>query len=232
MRKLKSVIIMILTVFFIYGCASQMPYDDEPNLYGDLTYDFNKMTFTETLDYDIMYHLGNPMDDFVILHQEILGISLTENEFVKYQNLFDLLIELSVLTNQDIGLFLSYSSTDLKNTLDNHDLVLTLDTIVTFNGLKIIINDLKQSKNILKIKTIDYIKARISSDLSESQIQGLEILQAYQKDVLYHNASFKLYTASLDDLIVIYETLGFIPTDLEKQAIDDALEMIKNLKEN
>ena len=212
MKKIKILMLLIFTSMLLSSCAAEEPFTEDVSIYGDLTFDFATMTYTNTTQNDILYRVGNPFDDFVILHQEVLNESLTQNELDSYEILLTNMSTLSELSDELMITLVSYTSSNLKDAFDNNDLSLTLDDIVTFNALKLKIENIKETLGEEKsiIRKLEYIQYRTPGHLiNEDDITNLHVMQDYYQEYFIIDQSFRIYEHTFEEFIIELQNAGF-----------------------
>jgi hypothetical protein len=231
MKKMKIIFILMGLISILIGCASREPYEETLSIHSHLSYDWNLMTFTNTSSKDILYQAGNSYDDFIILHQEISLESLSINQKIALRNLFDQLDELSLQSNVKLGEILSYSSIELKQAMDTHEMTLTLDHVIVFNQLKSDIDLLKQimESNTFHLSKVNYIEKRLSVTLSDEDIEGLVLLQSVYEELVNIQSDIRIYEKSFHELIVLFESIGYIANQEDVVVLENAYQKIMSL---
>lgn len=232
MKKLIFITMLFTMIFLLIGCSAEQVDPSEISIYEDLRFDWNSMTFTNTDQRDIFYQVGNPYDDFTILHQEVTGEAFTVSEMNAYNDLFTTMVELSQSSIVDIGVIVTYTSAELKNELENHSMTLTLNHIVTFNSLKDLIEDLKALMNheTYYLSKIEYMEIRLSEVILEDDYHGLEALQDFNTILLDYDSTIKIYELSFDDLLTAYENIGITPLEEMIPLLERGHQLITRLK--
>jgi hypothetical protein len=231
MKKLSLLLSMLLMMFLFIGCAMEENVPQEISLYASLKYDWESMTFTQITQYDILNHVGNPFDDFVILHEEVTGEAFTVAEFEGYEDLFSMLTQLSNSSGVAIGTILTYSSQELKDRLAPYSSIqLTLNDIVTFNTLKSLIEEMKaEIDGSYYLSKINYIEKRLSIDLSDYDIHVLEYLQDYYSELVTFNPSVQIALLTFEELMIEFESIGYIPNVEARTQLESAHQIIIDL---
>lgn len=231
MKKLKLIMILFGLLMITMSCSSQDPFDDDLSIYGNLRYDWLSMTFTQNNSFDILYQAGNPFDDFVILHQEVTQKTLLLSDMNSMRDLFDVLTELSNKSDEDIGIILLYTSSVLKQAMDSHMIVLTIDHIVVFNQLKVMIDEIKDESDDSNfyISKMKYIEKRRMISLSFDEIEALDLLQENYASLLDIDSSIRIYEQSFDQLMLIFEENLYVIDEETKLILENAYQIIMSL---
>lgn len=230
MKKYILSCMMILVVFLIIGCSAYDPMTDEISIYDDLTFSFETLTYTETSERDILYQVGHPSFDFIILYEKTYPDTLNERDQLLYQGLLETLYDLSILSNQTIKETLLLSSSELRALYEVHDQTIGLSDIVIFNNLKSILTDLETSDNInLSISKITYINTRLSISLTNESISALENLQSYHQSFEYYDMSVYIKNETFDTWLEKLTLLGESPHESDLVLYEAAFNLIKNL---
>jgi len=231
MKKLSLLLSMLLMMFLFIGCAMEENVPQEISIYASLNYDWDSMTFTNISSDDILNQVGNPFDDFAILHEGVTGEAFTVAEFEGYEDLFSMLTQLSNSSGVSIGTILTYSSAELKDRLAPYSSIqLTLNDIVTFNTLKSLIEEMKvEIDGLYYLSKINYIEKRLSIDLSQYDIHVLEYLQDYYSELVSFNPSIQIANLTFEELMVEFESIGYIPNVEARTQLENAYEIITSL---
>ena len=230
MKKL-ILTIMLIGVLFVYAGCSAMDKHSEPiSLYDNLTFDFNHMTYTETSPADLLFRVGDPFADFVMLYQKELQTTFTPGELVIYQRLFSI-IESSLDTHMLFSSVLSLSSSEFTERLKEKDITYTLDDIVSFNNLKTILEQIKNlnTSSTYVISKITYIENRLAIQLSQSDLDDLEVLQDYYQELFDPYSSWYQHYESFDDIIEGLQEKDIYFSEDERLAMQRAYTLITPL---
>jgi hypothetical protein len=152
--------------------------NNEPILIpNDLIFSWHSLTYTETDDYDIFYHLGSPIDDFVILHQRAFNETLNETEINAYDQLFNILNDIADSQYISIGDTFNYTSAEINEFAKNINQSLSINDIVTFNNFKDVKESLETTSTAIS-KSL-YYELRTDQTLTDEQYNNIELLQNY-----------------------------------------------------
>lgn len=224
MRKL-GLLLLILFMFLLAGCSPQEPLSEEVSIYEDLYWSFNSMNFTDTVQNDILFDVGSTFEDFVILHNHILGGSLSVQESDAYTQLLTLMDEVVSKAHVNFFTVSSYSSSELRDACQTYSILLTIDDIVTFNSYKEFIETIKDSTYY--ISKIDYINLRLSRTLTTTEIQSLDFLQGFYTQLIASNPSVLLSEMTFQQLLVgLAVQLSYEPTVDEQARLEVAYDII------
>jgi hypothetical protein len=217
-------------VFLLFGCAMEDIPLSEASIYSNLTYDYDTLTFTETLPLDILYQSGDPLDDFIILYKVYYGTSMTSEEVIAYESLFEKLNYVTAYSSITYGQLTSYSTEQLSVVLEGYSIELTLNDVIIFNDLKTTLHEIRGSDEIdISIGKIAYIEQRLSVSLSENDIFHLDLLQSYYAEIRQSNDSFLLRDYSFEDFITHYESSGRVISEDTKNKLFSAYTIINSL---
>ncbi|AUD63849.1 hypothetical protein BK010_09700 [Tenericutes bacterium MO-XQ] len=228
MKKLYLIIILIITVFVMVGCSAmeEEPYNDLPHVYGNLYYDYETMTYNSIHSSDIFYNIGDVKEDFIILHQEMEGISYTSNEIDVYHAFFDKLLLLADATGQSVGVIMNYNSSDFKTALETHSIEVTLNDVVTFNDVKSALETYKSQNNNPSIRKIDYISYILDQELTNEDRDHLQFLQDEYLELVDRNIVLDLKTISYENLILSLESTGKTYTEIQLVSLKSAYDLL------
>lgn len=205
MRKLSLLLMSLAMIFLLMSCAMEDITLSEPDMYGNLTYSFNTLTFTETSQSDILYKTGNPLDDYLILCHNY-GIYFDETNVTIYEALFTKLMNLSELSFVSLGDIFTYSTEELQTILNGYSIELSLNDVVIFNDIKSTLNTMKESdQTYLVISKLTYFEQRFSIPLNEDSIANLNLLQEYFLVIYQYNDQLILHEMSFEALVFQYE---------------------------
>ncbi|QWB95959.1 hypothetical protein KHQ89_00335 [Mycoplasmatota bacterium] len=175
MKKLYLLTLLIISSMILFSCSAAMDAYEPANVDSNLIYSWYTLTYTDVDNFDIFYQAGDPIKDFVILHQRAFNERLDESELNAYIELFNILDDIADAQSIYIGQTLNYSSTELNTYAKNIDLSLSINDIVTFNTFKDIKDSLETASIV--IPKIDYYELRTNQSLTNEQYNNLELLQ-------------------------------------------------------
>lgn len=232
MKKIKLLIIGLLLSILLASCAAQDLGIDDTDIYGNLSYDFVTMSYTNRSSYDMLNQMGNAFDDFSILHEDVLGTPLTSSDSILYENLLSKLQSLSKKSSEHMVTIISYSSQELKEAFETYGYTMTIDDIVSFNALKSLIDEIKttldQSKSL--ISKIDYIAYYTKTELTEYDVDDLDYLQKLYHEFHQINPKFKLYEHTYNEFIDELESAQFTLSEMNISQVERAYQFIVILK--
>jgi hypothetical protein len=222
--------ISVVLILLLFGCAmEENPLFDE-TIYGQITYDFDTMTFTNTSLDDIFYEVGNPWDDFIIMYKTYYGTSIDPTELIAYEALFVKLINLSVASSVTVGTITHYSTEQLNTILEGYAIDLSLTDVIMFNSLKTILNGLRTQEDLeIVISKISYLQVRLSVILTEDQIEHLDMLQDYYLSNRNMDDMYYLKDSDFDTFITRYESTGITISEIAKENLLEAFNLMKSL---
>lgn len=230
MKKYILSSMMILVVFLIIGCSAYDPMTEDISIYDDLTFSFETLTYTETSERDILYHIGHPSFDFIMLYEKNNPDILSEADQLLYQGLLETLYDLSILSAQSIRETLLLSSSELRVLYEVYDQSIGLSDIVIFNNIKSILTDLETSNDIdLSLSKISYINMRLSISLTSENISALENLQNYHQSFEYYDMSVYINDETFDTWLEKLTLIGEAPHESDLVLYEAAFNLIKNL---
>lgn len=233
MKKIYTLLTMMMLSFLLYSCAAS---DTSPtidlNMNDNLYFDWINMTYTHSNSYDIFYDTSNACDDFFILYQ-INELPLIENDQKDiYAQTFELLCEFSNVSNYSFQSIFSFNSSDLINAFETYQLTpLTLDEIVGFNQLKLLVNDTKTNATIINyITRLEYIEIRLNLSLETIDIATLDLAQYLYVQFRFDGGLPLSEYESVDALLLDAMDIGFILTEDQITAITYAYTIYLELK--
>lgn len=210
MKKIRLIVMFIVAVFMMIGCSAmdQEPYVDEPYIYGNMYYDYETMTFNTPHEADLLYNIGDVKEDFIILHLQMNQIALSDEQVQNYEILLDKLITLSDLINESMGRLFNYSSTQIKSSLEDHLIEVTLNDIVTFNEIKQLIDSYQEQSSRPSIRKVDYLSSILDISLTTDDLEHLDFLQEEYLELYINRENIDIKTMSFEDLLSAFESLG------------------------
>ena len=202
-------IIFMITTFILFGCSAmdQEPMMSEPYIYGDMVFDYETMIFNTLYESDILYNTGYVNEDFIILHLSIEQETISADQINIYRELLNKLNLVSSTIHEPIGELFNYTSTQIKSTLEDNDIEVTLNDIVTFNEIKQLLMHYKEQSTMPSVKKIDYLSFILDVNLTVEELENLDFLQEEYLD-LYDTQNIDIKQMSFDDLMLALETLG------------------------
>jgi|GEM_PF-2510949 len=228
MKKLKLIMILIITALILASCSAmeEEPYMEEPNIYGYMFFNYDTMTFEINHEADILYNTGYAKDDYIILHQRMDQITLSSDTIDIYRTLFDKLILLSEVINEPLGRLLTYNSTAIKTSLEDHQIEVTLSDIVTFNEIKQSLDQYKVESTRPRITKMDYLSFILDITLTPDDLEDLDFLQNEYLYLYETNNRYNLKEMSFDDLITALETIGKTYSETQITALNRAYDTL------
>ena len=210
MKKIRLIVMFIVAVFMMIGCSAmdQEPYVDEPYIYGNMYYDYVTMKFNTPHEADLLYDIGDVKEDFIILHLQMNQIALSDEQVQNYEILLDKLITLSDLINESMGRLFNYSSTQIKSSLEDHLIEVTLNDIVTFNEIKQLIDSYQEQSSRPSIRKVDYLSSILDMSLTTEDLEHLDFLQEEYLELYINRENIDIKTMSFEDLLSAFESLG------------------------
>ncbi len=210
MKKIRLIVMLIIAVFMMIGCSAmdQEPYVDEPYIYGNMYYDYVTMKFNTPHEADLLYDIGDVKEDFIILHLQMNQIALSDEQVQNYEILLDKLITLSDLINESMGRLFNYSSTQIKSSLEDHLIEVTLNDIVTFNEIKQLIDSYQEQSSRPSIRKVDYLSSILDISLTTEDLEHLDFLQEEYLELYINRENIDIKTMSFEDLLSAFESLG------------------------
>ncbi len=232
MKKIYLILLMLVTSFLIASCSAAYDGTNIPlSIYDHISFNFDTMTYTSYDSYDIVYDLGNPFDDFVILHENLYDSDFETSEKDAYAYLIDMLYSVGRLTNKNMTDMLAFSSADIKTLLEIHYYTVTIEDIVTFNNLKDLVDTMKQTMTSTDyyIQKTTYIETRLNITLSSTDIYNLELLQEKYIELKDVESDLDFKRFSFDDLITIGEHYNYYLSDEVKTDMESAYDILIQL---
>ncbi len=152
------------------------------------------MTYTNTEPIDILYKIGNPMDDFSIFYLATEGEQMPVEKSEIVNEILPVLTYLNEESGYSFTSLFNRSSEELNSLAISKSITLTLTQIVAFNEMKLFISELQSniSSQAYSIGKIDYIELRLDRTLTQEEIDALELLQLY-----YPRSSLVEYTTTI-----------------------------------
>ena len=228
MKKLILVLLAIVVLFTLYGCASEQQPQGEPDIEGVMFFDFDHLTFHIDSDWDLLYDLPHMSEDLLILRSYVLDRALTDNEINSYKHLLESIDFYTTSTSVLIKTVLSYDAATFKDALESVQRDVTLDDIVVFNELKVFISEFNESPAMYKI---DYLNRRLDSPLSASDISALSELQYAYVELKDIDESYRLFDHPLSSMIEALESYGWSFTPSHVDTLTRAYDLIDQLHE-
>ncbi len=230
MKKLWMLTISVVLILLLFGCAMEENPQFDESVYGQLTYDFDTMTFANTSFDDIFYEVGNPWDDFIIMYKTYYGTSIDPVEIIAYEALFTKLMDLSIASSVTVGAITHYSSEQLNTILEGYAIDLSLTDVIMFNSLKTILDDLRTQEDLdIVISKINYLQSRLAINLTNDQIEHLALLQDYYLTIRYMDDMYFLRDHDFDTFVTQYESTGNTISEIAREYLLEAFNLMNSL---
>ena len=234
MRKI--ILFILFGIFLILSGCSSKDIDTtniDISLQDNIYYEFDSMSFTNTSEADILYLISDQYLDFKYVYYAISGKVLSSEEELAYQDLFIITKSLESDSNISLSTLLSYSSSEFNDAAEDISIILSLQDIVLFNSLKIIMSDLEEltQANSYNLSRIGYIEYRLGINLTDLEILSLELLQE-QFSELYLNTYefFNIRENTFEDLLVRLNTdLNYVPSESDSTKLETAYSLIEDI---
>lgn len=233
--------LFLLLLFYVIGCSSANPTTlNETSIYDPLTFNFSSMTYTNTSYSDVLFGIGNPMDDFSILYKVSQGTEMPQEDYVVVEEILPVLADIKKESNYSFTYLMTMSSEDLNSLALENTIILTLTEIVAFNEMKTILEDLKSSlvTEDYSISKITYLELRVDRELTNEEVEALILIQKYfpktaiattttttSESVFYYNA----YSGVSSELMDITPAP---PTEEELVKMEIAYNLLESLIDN
>lgn len=197
---MKKILMLFLffVLLFLTACSSQETSHIPISIHDHLRFSYASMTYTDTREYDILFEVGNPSKDFIILYNYTQAEALTIEEVSSIDEISVVLTSVSIASAITYSSLLELPSQDFNELAASHSITLTLSEIVAFNEMKTKISVLKNSltTNGYLISKIDYIENRIDRQLTTEEITSLELLQDYFYRLNYPQINYTLNSSA------------------------------------
>ena len=230
---MKRIMMIFLTGFILLlsGCMNaESPQDEVASVYGNIYYDSDTMSFTNTSEIDIFYKKGDTYFDFVYTHDRLMDTTLTSEEKLAYQHLFIITDQIVNNSNIDYAELMTLSSSEFKTACDNLSIEIGLDDIVVFNSLKQLVETIGNlpGSSSVKLVKLTYLELRLDITLTEDEKESLELLQELYNEL--YERTYQYYDIeanSLEDLLVKLEVeLDFVPDAETLAKLETAYDLI------
>ncbi len=233
MKKLLLLIVIGL-VFLMSGCMAEMePEVETVEIYDSISYRSSGMSYTNTLESDILYLAQDTYFDFALLYDEVMDVSLSVNEQVAYEQLLGVIDELNENTRLSYPEILNLSSGNFNIQCKDNSIPITLEDIVSFNSFKSLFEEVKTTYNTSpsSISKISYIEMRLDISLTNEEINALDKLQTLYFELYQHtHHPFDFGNRDLTELIILFESdIPYVPSESEIIQLEIAYDIIKEL---
>ena len=234
MKKLLLLFTMSIIVL-LAGCMADSvePEVQEVSIHDKIIYSTSGMSYKYSSESDILYQVDQRYFDFVVINENVLQYNLSSDEQRAYEQLFDIMDNLTASSSFSYRSIDNYSSQDFKDFSDSSQIELTLDDIVTFNALKNLIPDIETSLETTssEITKIAYIEKLLDRTLSVEEITALDFMQTNYTELYYYDYhGFDFKTKTLNDLLFEFETkMSYVPTESEIAQLQIAYDIVTEL---
>ncbi len=225
MKKL-SIIILVSLLLFFSGCASkdESPHEEDPSPVSSYVY-FNGSTFSFniTQDEDIYDSILVFNKGFIYVHTILTENTLSETELNSLNRVLTHIDSLNDIGYQN-RLIMGLSYIEFKELLENNQIIPTTEDIFTFSLLKDIVEEYK-NESILVFKTT-YLEYLLDKELTNLEINGLELLQSTYSLIKRYDDQFNLETSTLEEYITQLEEVQEV-TEHDKDSIEIGFNLIQ-----
>lgn len=107
-----------------------------------------------------------------------------------------------------MGRLFNYSSTQIKSSLEDHLIEVTLNDIVTFNEIKQLIDSYQEQSSRPSIRKVDYLSSILDISLTTEDLEHLDFLQEEYLELYINRENIDIKAMSFEDLLSAFESLG------------------------
>jgi hypothetical protein len=194
---------------------------DSPLYYNELS-----MTFTNTSKHDILYNVGNPADDFILLYR-MHADQPNETDEAIYLSFMQTLYTLSLAEQTTMAQLFRLTSSELKTVYEASGLTLSINDVVTFNTIQSEIQKYKENQISPTVSKRAYVEYRLSIPLNDQDYQSLRYLQSVYNDFMYDHPEFTIHQADFETFIGLLNTENFTESQLEQ--LETAYNLIRDI---
>lgn len=217
MKKFILILVLGCMVFLMQACG-MAPMEESVSFDSPLYYNDLSMTFTNTSKHDILYHVGNPADDFILLYR-LHADNPNSNDEAIYLSFMQTLYTLSITQQTTMAELFRLTSSELKTVYETAGLTLSINDVVTFNTIQSEIQTYKTNQISPTVSKRAYIEYRLSITLTEQDHQSLRYLQSVYNDFMYDHPDFTIHEADFDAFKGLLMTDNFTASQLEQLEI-------------
>lgn len=204
-RRIGSVMILILTVFSFFGCAAAPQYEtvvfDDP-----MVYSFASMTLNRLVEFDIASYASAPDVDLKAAIRSSLGAENLEWFDDAKQSLIALIGELSGHSGQSMKALFELSGSELNALAVETSLALTVDDVIAFADLKVYIESVEPRVYVSRKALFETALGR---SLSDAETEGLSDFQTYVSYLARYGDAVSVETMEEDALRTALEARGY-----------------------
>ena len=230
MKQLRyGMLMFLIAILSACAMAEDEPMEDSVDFRDPLAFQWEEFSFTRDSEYDILYGLGAPFDDFLILRDQTGLESLSTEQESIYQDTFDLFEELRIQTRFEYEAIPQYSSSEFNEFAEAADLELTPADIFTFQAIK---TDMEAIQDYYtRIDKSDYVEAYLGRALTTDEVMGFIYLQEFYFELTYYyGVDFDLRTGTILAFAAqVQETLGSPLTTDDQTKMEMALTILQTL---
>ncbi len=230
-------VLLLFSLTVLTACAMQEdhePIEEDPvvkyrDLADQLVFDWSTYTFTNTVDYDLVYNASTPYQDYLLLVNTFTTIELSSLQIEAYSTTFSLIED---YTEEGLVTYDEISATTLSEfyTFDKN---LTTEAAFSIAALQVDIDCIQAETYYYALSKLAYLENRLNITLSNDDIDNLDYLQSvyitlYEKvgvyDIKSHNFESFIQTVEAET--------SFVPSTSESAQLESAYAIIKQLYEN
>lgn len=231
MKKVLFVISILLFASLI-GCSASMSLDEvEVNVDQSIEYNFTSLSFNSISEGNLLNYVKDDYVDFEMMLQKANEEDIISESYEDYATILETLKEITVASNLPFKVLATYTMGTLNDTASAYDIKLTVDDIVQFYNLQLVLEKLSGSDYIT---VRDFLEYRLGRTITDEEKYGLQLLQRYYWQLYIEYGDYDLPNKTIEDfeadLIVIgytnlstddYDSMSY-GLDLLKTLLDDS----------
>jgi len=225
MKKFISILVLGCMVFLMQACG-MAPMEESASFDSPLYYNELSMTFTNTSKHDILYNVGNPADDFILLYR-MHADNPNSNDEAIYLSFMQTLYTLSITQQTTMAQLFRLTSSELKTVYEAAGLTLSINDVVTFNTIQSEIQTYKANQSSPTVSKKAYVEYRLSITLTDEAYQSLRYLQSIYNDFMYDHPEFTIHEADFDTFKGLLMTDNLTESQLEQ--LETAYNLVKDI---
>ena len=237
MKKILLILIAFIVILFS-ACSAEHepnPEDEVLSIYHNFSFSFKTLTFTDTSRSDILFGLSDNGEEFFIAYDKITNVPFSAEEELAYREVLTILDQLNSESSVSMNRLLEYSLEEFSDECEKYGIEVSLTNVIMFNSFKELLETIIEDRgtSFVGISKVDYLNIRLGRTLTNDEKQSLELLQMSYYEVTRYQSNYENFiTATYDEVIEYFENNSVTLTDIEKEQIQVALDILNELNEN
>jgi hypothetical protein len=222
---------------YMLNYQNECVLDSDPtvSIKSSLTFNWDTMTFTDVVEYDIFFGSGSSSTDYLILRGETIEDELSDQQAGAYYDTLLILDEIEVELEFSYKLIDQTTVSEVYTYASTASIEVSTADVLTYNTIKSEVTSIKSTgTRYQSISKYDYVEQRLQLLLTQEDRDALDFLQDTMTDLYIHKEIIvSLDTITYQDLLDLLEDeLEYIPPDDEAVLLERGVEIIQALHDS